>query len=163
MKLPFRTGFGYDVHALAENRKLILGGIEIPFEKGLIGHSDADALLHAISDALLGALALGDIGKYFPDTDDQFKNAESRLFLERINKLVEENGYLIGNIDSTLVMEKPKISTYIDQMRSNISEILNISPGQISIKATTSERMGFVGREEGIKAYAVVLIMKKEI
>ena len=158
--LKYRTGIGYDVHDFTENRKLVLGGIEIPFEKGLAGHSDADVLLHAITDALLGALALGDIGQHFPDTDQQFKNYDSSIFLGKANELVKENGYKISNIDATVTLEKPKLTTYISKMTERIAEILEIDINQVSVKATTTEKLGFVGREEGIAAIATVLIAK---
>ncbi len=158
--MKFRIGNGYDVHQLAEGRKLILGGIEIPAEKGLLGHSDADVLLHAIMDAMLGALALGDIGKHFPDTGAEFKDIDSKILLKRAYSLIKDRGYTIGNIDSTVVLEKPKIGKYIPEMQKVISEILECAPDDISIKATTSEKMGFVGREEGAVAYAVALIIK---
>ena len=158
--MNIRTGFGYDVHAFAFNRKLILGGIEIPFEKGLLGHSDADVLLHAICDALLGAVALGDIGQHFPDNDPEYKNADSKNLLFKVNELIIEKKYLISNIDSTVVMERPKLKDYIPQIRKSISEILKINIDQISVKATTSEKMGFVGLEEGVKAFATVLLLE---
>ncbi len=158
----FKIGFGYDVHRFAENRKLILGGVEIHFDKGLEGHSDADALLHAICDALLGALALGDIGKHFPDTDIRYKNADSSVFLRETYKLINEKGYKLGNIDSTLILEKPKLLPFIDKMRERIAKIMNVSEDLISVKATTSEKMGFVGSGEGIKAVAIVLLVKDE-
>jgi len=160
--IPFRTGFGYDIHQFAENRKLIIGGIEIPFHKGLLGHSDADVLLHAITDALLGALALGDIGKHFPDTDSRFKNADSKIFLSETYKMVIKHGYKIANLDATVVLEKPKLASHITKIQNSISNLLRCLPEQISIKATTSEKMGFVGSEDGAKAYATVLIMKSE-
>jgi len=160
--IDLRTGIGFDVHAFAENRKLILGGIEIPFEKGLVGHSDADVVLHAITDALLGSLALGDIGIYFPNTDDKYKNAESLIFLKKAKELVEEKGYSISNIDVAVSLERPKISPHMEKMRTNISEILKLSVERISIKATTSEKLGFVGREEGAFAYAVATVVKIE-
>lgn len=160
--IPFRIGFGYDVHQFAESRKLIIGGVELPFHKGLLGHSDADVLLHAITDALLGALALGDLGKHFPDTDARFRDADSKLFLVESYKMIAERGYKIGNIDATVVLEKPKLSPHIDRMKIVISTLLKCLPEQISIKATTSEKMGFVGAEDGAKAYATVLIMKAE-
>lgn len=160
--MDIRTGFGYDVHAFEFNRKLILGGIEIPFEKGLVGHSDADALLHAICDALLGALALGDIGRHFPDTDKKYKNADSTNLLREVKDLIIGRKYEISNIDSTIVMQRPKIAEYIKPMQKMISEILNIEENRISIKATTSEKLGFVGQEEGAEAYATVLIFKKD-
>jgi 2-C-methyl-D-erythritol 2,4-cyclodiphosphate synthase len=159
---PFRTGFGYDVHAFSEGRKLILGGIEIQHDKGLLGHSDADVLLHAICDAILGALALGDIGKHFPDTDETYKNADSKLLLANCYALVKEKKYTIGNVDSTVVIEKPKLAPCIEEMRKVISGILQCSIDQISVKATTSEKLGFVGRGEGVKAFAVALLLKEE-
>lgn len=162
MKLPYRIGFGYDVHAFSEDRKLMLGGVEIPFEKGLVGHSDADALLHAIIDALLGALALGDIGKHFPDDDASYKDSDSKILLESAYRLVMDNDYILNNIDATIVIEKPKIASYIDKMRETIAKIMNVSKDQISIKATTSERMGFVGMVEGVKAMATVLLIPKD-
>jgi 2-C-methyl-D-erythritol 2,4-cyclodiphosphate synthase len=158
--MDLRIGFGYDVHAFEFNRKLFLGGIEIPFEKGLKGHSDADVLLHAISDAILGALAMGDIGQHFPDTDPQYKNIDSKILLSVIHNLIAEKGWKVSNIDSTIVMERPKLSNFIHAIRNSISSILNISPDQVSVKATTSEKMGFVGTEEGVKAYAVCLLSK---
>jgi len=157
---PFRIGFGYDVHKFAENRKLILGGIEIPSEKGLAGHSDADVLLHAICDAMLGALALGDIGKHFPDTDEQYKNIDSKILLSKVNELIIKHDYRLGNLDTTVVAEKPKLKPFIDGIRKSIANILNVPVGSVSVKATTSEKMGFVGREEGIKAYAVALLVE---
>ena len=159
-ELNYRIGIGYDVHAFASNRRLILGGIEIPFEKGLVGHSDSDVLLHAITDALLGSLALGDIGQHFPDTDQQFKNYDSSIFLSKANELVKDNGYQISNIDATVTLEKPKLASYISKMRNRIAEILEIDINQVSVKATTTEKLGFVGREEGIAAIATVLIAK---
>jgi len=162
MITDLRTGIGFDVHAFAEGRKLILGGIEIPFEKGLAGHSDADVVLHAITDALLGSLALGDIGIYFPNTDDKYKNAMSSIFLKKAKELVGEKGYSISNIDVAVSLERPKISPHLKKMRANISEILKLSAERISIKATTSEKLGFVGREEGAFAYAVATVVKIE-
>ena len=156
--MNFRTGFGYDVHAFAAGRKLILGGIEIPYEKGLAGHSDADVLLHAICDALLGAVALGDIGKHFPDTDITFKNIDSKILLSKVNELILENDFAIGNIDSTIVMEKPKLKNYILEIRKSVAAILRININQVSVKATTSENLGFVGAEQGVKAFATVLL-----
>ncbi|MFA6540197.1 MAG: 2-C-methyl-D-erythritol 2,4-cyclodiphosphate synthase [Bacteroidota bacterium] len=153
-----RIGFGYDVHSLIEGRKLILGGVEIPFEKGLLGHSDADVLLHAISDALLGAAALGDIGLHFPDTDEQYKGMNSLTMLSHVGTLLDKNGYSIGNIDSTLILERPKIAPHIQKMIENISLALHIHPNLVSIKATTNEKLGFVGRGEGAAAQAVTLI-----
>ena len=160
MKLPNRIGFGYDVHKFSEKRKLILGGVEIPSGKGLLGHSDADVLLHAVIDALLGALSLGDIGTHFPDTDMKYKGADSRDLLKSVSDLVREHGYSIGNIDSTIVIQKPKILPYIGKMKEVISGILKIEAGQISIKATTSEGLGFTGREEGAAAFATVLLFE---
>jgi 2-C-methyl-D-erythritol 2,4-cyclodiphosphate synthase len=157
-----RIGFGFDVHRLVEDRKLIIGGIEIPFEKGLLGHSDADVLLHAICDAMLGALALGDIGKHFPDTDPNYKDADSKELLKRVNKLVLANSYVVNNIDSTVILEKPKLMNYVPQMRKVIAEILGIGLEQVSIKATTNEGMGFIGKGEGCAVNAVVLLIKKE-
>ena len=156
-----RIGFGFDTHQLVEGRKLILGGIHIPFEKGLLGHSDADVLLHAISDALLGALALGDIGYHFPDTDPAYKNADSRVLLRNCYSLVKKEGYTLVNLDATVVAERPKLLPHINQIRSNIAEDLEVAINNISVKATTSEQLGFVGREEGISAYSTVLISKK--
>ncbi len=153
-----RIGHGYDVHRFAENRKLILGGVEIPFEYGLLGHSDADVLLHAISDALLGAAALGDIGKLFPDTDDRFLGADSLLLLAEVVRVLEENGYKIFNIDSTVIAQKPKLRGYIDTMRRNIAGACKIDVSQVSVKATTEEKLGFTGRLEGISAHSVCLI-----
>lgn len=153
-----RIGTGYDVHAFAEGRKLIVGGVEIPHEKGLLGHSDADVLLHAISDALLGALALGDIGKHFPDTDPAFKGADSRLLLKHVYKLIKEKGYELCNLDTTVAMQRPKLAPYILQMREVIAGLLECSIDQISVKATTTEKMGFVGRQEGAEASATVLL-----
>jgi 2-C-methyl-D-erythritol 4-phosphate cytidylyltransferase/2-C-methyl-D-erythritol 2,4-cyclodiphosphate synthase len=157
----YRTGTGYDVHQLVEGRKLILGGVEIPFEKGLDGHSDADVLIHAIIDALTGALALGDIGSHFPDDDQRFKDIDSRVLLRRVRELVNENNYEIANIDSTVVAQRPKLSPHIMQMRENIASDLNTDIGKVSVKATTSEKIGFVGREEGMSAMAVVLLKSK--
>ena len=153
-----RIGHGYDVHRFAENRKLILGGVEIPFEYGLLGHSDADVLLHAISDALLGAAALGDIVKLFPDTDDRFLGADSLLLLAEVVRVLEENGYKIVNIDSTVIAQKPKLRGYIDTMRRNIAGACKIDVSQVSVKATTEEKLGFTGRLEGISAHSVCLI-----
>jgi 2-C-methyl-D-erythritol 2,4-cyclodiphosphate synthase len=156
----YRTGFGFDVHALTENRKLILGGIEIPYAKGLIGHSDADALLHSITDALLGAAALGDIGQHFPDTDPEYKDADSSIFLRQAYKMVKEKGYSLGNIDSLISLQEPKIAKYIIKMRENISSILEVDLDQVSVKAGTNEKLGFVGREEGIAVFSTVLLIK---
>lgn len=162
MKPEFRTGIGFDVHAFAEGRKLILGGINIPCEKGLLGHSDADVLLHAITDALLGAVSMGDIGQLFPDTDKKNKDADSRIFLEKAHELVLEKGYYLGNIDAVVAMQAPKVSQYILSMRKSISEMLKCNIDQISVKATTTEKLGFVGREEGVSAFASVLIIRNK-
>lgn len=156
--MKFRIGNGYDVHQLVEGRKLILGGVEIPSEKGLLGHSDADVLLHAIMDAMLGALSLGDIGKHFPDTDKDYKDIDSKLLLQKAIELIRAKGYEVVNCDSVIVLEKPKIAPYVPAMKKTISDILGCSEDDVSIKATTSESLGFVGREEGAVAYAVVLL-----
>ena len=156
-----RIGFGYDVHPLVAGRKLILGGVEIKHEVGLAGHSDADVLCHAIGDALLGAANLGDLGKHFPDTNAKFANVSSLLLLKDIARLLQEQNYAVVNIDSTLVLEAPKIMPHAEQMRANISEALGITPAQISIKATTSEKLGFVGRKEGATAFAVALLNRE--
>ena len=161
MKQKYRIGLGYDVHAFVEDRKLILGGIEIPFEKGLKGHSDADALLHSICDAMLGALALGDIGQHFPDTDPEYKGIDSQLLLTEVNKLVENEGYKLGNLDCTIVLQKPKLASFIHDMRKNISSILYCDIEQVSVKATTSEWMGFVGEGKGIKVITTVMLIKE--
>lgn len=155
-----RIGYGYDVHRFIEGRKLILGGIEVPFEKGLEGHSDADVLLHAIADALLGALALGDIGAHFPDNDPAYKNANSENLLKHCLSLILEKGYIIGNLDATVIAEKPKLRPHIDSIRTNIAEILKTECENISVKATTSEKMGFAGREEGMIAHCAVLLVR---
>ena len=153
-----RIGHGYDVHRLVENRKLILGGVEIPYEKGLLGHSDADVLLHAIMDAMLGAAALGDIGHLFPDTDERFRGADSMKLLREVNRVIGENGYKVGNIDSTVIAQRPKLASFIDEMRGNIAEACGVDISQISVKATTEEKLGFTGSGEGISAHAVCLI-----
>lgn len=157
-----RVGFGYDVHKLGKGRKLVLGGVTIPADMGAIGHSDADVLSHAIGDALLGSAALGDLGKHFPDTDDRFAGISSLLLLKQIKQRLTEEGYQITNIDSTVVLEKPKLLQYINEMRTNIADSLEISNSQVSVKATTSEGMGFVGDGLGLAAYACVLIDKKD-
>lgn len=156
-----KVGLGYDVHTFAENRKLILGGVEIPYEKGLLGHSDADVLLHAIADALLGALALGDIGIHFPDTDEEFKGMDSMELLKKVSEMVSSKGYHIGNIDSIIICEKPKLMDYILKMCDNIATCLETSINNISVKATTTEKLGFEGRKEGIAAQAIVLLKRK--
>lgn len=153
-----RIGQGYDVHRLVEGRKLILGGKEIAYEKGLLGHSDADVLTHAICDALLGAAALGDIGKRFPDSDDKYKNINSLILLKEVGNLLDTMGCTINNIDATIIAQEPKISPYIQEIRGNIAKVLNLSIGAVSIKATTEEGLGFTGRKEGIAALAVALI-----
>lgn len=154
-----RIGYGFDTHALVEGRKLILGGVEIPFEKGLLGHSDADVLLHAITDALLGALALGDIGQHFPDTDPKFKGADSRKLLIHCYELIKEEGYQLANVDVTVVAQRPKLMPHIPEIRKTIAQDLQVQINQISVKATTSEKMGFVGREEGITVSAIALLV----
>lgn len=153
-----RVGMGYDVHRLVEGRKLIIGGVEIPYEKGLLGHSDADVLLHAIMDALLGAAALGDIGKHFPDTDERYKGADSMKLLSEVKRLLEEKLYIIENIDATVIAQSPKMAPYIDQMRENICNCLCIDKDQVNIKATTEEKLGFTGGGLGISSQAVCLI-----
>lgn len=159
--MTMRIGMGYDVHKLVEGRELWLGGICIPHTFGLLGHSDADVLIHAICDALLGAAALGDIGQHFPDTDPQYHNIDSKILLRHVSGLLSDNGYRIGNIDATVCAQRPKINPHIPQMRETLAEILDIPAGDISIKATTTEHLGFTGREEGISAYAVALIERK--
>jgi ygbB family len=157
-----RIGIGYDVHKLVENRKLIIGGVNIPYGKGLLGHSDADVLIHAIMDSILGALALKDIGYHFPDSDNEYKNIDSKILLKRVFKIMKENNFKIGNIDSVIACEKPKLAPYIDSMRKVIADILNTDVENISIKATTTEKMGFVGREEGISAEAICLLERDD-
>jgi len=153
-----RIGHGYDVHRLVEDRKLIMGGVDIPYEKGLLGHSDADVLLHAIADALLGALAMGDIGKHFPDTDPAFKGADSMKLLEHVVGLIEAKGYCVGNLDATIIAQKPKMAPHIQTMRENIARVCGVEVDQINVKATTEEGLGFTGTGEGISAHAVVLL-----
>ena len=155
-----RVGIGYDVHALVEGRPLILGGIEIPHERGLLGHSDADVLTHAIMDALLGALALGDLGKHFPDTDEKYRGISSIKLLEYVMGLLEERGYRIGNLDCILVAQRPKLASFIPKMREKLARTLQTDQGNVSVKATTTERLGFEGREEGISAQAIVSVIK---
>ncbi|GLV66532.1 2-C-methyl-D-erythritol 2,4-cyclodiphosphate synthase [Bacillus mycoides] len=157
----FRIGQGFDVHEFAEGRPLIIGGITIPYEKGLIGHSDADVLLHTIADACLGAIAAGDIGKHFPDTDPAFKDADSAVLLQKVWEFVREQGYELGNLDCTIIAQKPKMAPHIECMRKRISELLETSIDNINVKATTTEKLGFTGREEGIASQAVVLLQKK--
>lgn len=156
-----RIGHGYDVHKLAEGRKLIMGGVDIPYEKGLLGHSDADVLLHAISDALLGAASLGDIGKMFPDNDPAYKNADSLVLLKKVVAKLDECGYKVGNIDSTIIAQNPKMKPYIEKMRENIAYACGVDIDYISVKATTEEWLGFTGKGEGISAHAVCLIDNK--
>ena len=155
-----RIGHGYDVHAFADNRKCIIGGVDVPCEKGLLGHSDADVLLHAISDSLLGAAALGDIGKHFPDTDPRYKGADSLVLLQNVCSLVKSKGYKVNNIDATVIAQMPKLAPYIDEMRSNIAKALDVDVDFVSVKATTEEKLGFTGRKEGISAHCVCLIEK---
>ena len=158
--MSFRIGFGIDFHQLVEGRDLWIGGVKIPHHKGAKGHSDADVLLHAICDGLLGALGLGDIGVHFPDPDDTYKNIDSKILLEKTFQMIDEKGYSIVNIDSSLCLESPKIKTFVPAMQQTIASILRVLPEDISIKATTTEKMGFVGREEGLVAYATVLLQK---
>ncbi len=157
----FRTGVGFDVHAFSSGRKLILGGVEIPFEKGLLGHSDADVLLHALCDALLGSLALGDIGRHFPDSDEKYKNIDSSELLKSVYALVKQKGYILNNLDAVLIIQKPKIISYIPKMKTRIGKILTLDEERISIKATTTEELGFIGRGEGISALVNVLVIKE--
>ena len=155
-----RIGHGYDVHRLTENRDLIIGGVKIPYEKGLLGHSDADVLVHAFLDAALGALGEGDIGKHFPDTDDRFKGINSMLLAENVASLLKSKSYEVGNIDATVVAQRPKLSPYIEEMRANIAKVFNVTPDRVNIKATTEEKLGFTGSGEGISAHAVCLIIR---
>ncbi len=155
-----RIGSGYDVHRLAEGRKLILGGVEIPYEKGLLGHSDADVLVHAVMDALIGAAAMGDIGRHFPDNDEQYKNISSLLLLEKVSLLLKERGYNTINIDATVIAQRPKLAPYIEQMVKNMADVLGVPCDSINVKATTEEGLGFTGSGEGIAAQAVCLIEK---
>ena len=157
----FRIGQGFDVHQLVEERPLIIGGVTIPYEKGLLGHSDADVLLHAVADACLGAIAAGDIGKHFPDTDPEFKDADSAKLLKHVWALVKEEGYELGNIDCTIIAQKPKMAPYIDEMRQSIASLLEADMAEVNVKATTSEKLGFTGRGEGIAAQTTILIKKK--
>lgn len=159
--MNIRVGHGYDVHRLVIDRRFILGGVEIPFELGLLGHSDADVLLHAVSDALLGAAALGDIGKHFPDNDESFKNIDSRILLRRVVELLNTNGYGVSNIDATIIAQRPKLAAFIPQMVENIAADCNIAVDQVNVKATTEEKLGFTGEGLGISAHAVCLIYKK--
>jgi len=154
----FRTGIGFDAHSLAEGRPLVIGGVRIPHSRGLLGHSDSDVLVHAVMDAILGALALGDIGQHFPDTEDEFEGADSLELLSHVQKLIEYKEYCCENLDSIIIAEKPKLKSYIGEMRENLASVLKINIDQLSIKATTTEHMGFTGREEGIVAQAIVLL-----
>ena len=154
-----KIGLGYDVHRLVEDRKLIIGGVDIPFEKGLLGHSDADVLIHAIMDSILGALGVGDIGKHFPDTDNQYKDISSLVLLEKVYDIMIDSKYKIGNIDTVIAAEKPKLAPYIENMKEEISKVLKTSKSNINIKATTTEELGFVGKKEGIAAYSVCLLI----
>ncbi|ANA39113.1 2-C-methyl-D-erythritol 2,4-cyclodiphosphate synthase [Geobacter anodireducens] len=156
-----RIGHGYDVHRLVMGRKLIVGGVDIPYDLGLLGHSDADVLLHAISDAILGALALGDIGKHFPDTDPRYKGADSRALLRHVMELADRHGFRLGNLDATIVAQRPKMASHIPLMREHIAADLMADPDRVNVKATTTEELGFAGRGEGIAAYAVVLMEEK--
>lgn len=156
-----RIGLGYDVHKLVEGRPLIIGGVSVPHEKGLLGHSDADVLIHAIMDGMLGALALGDIGKHFPDIDEKYKGADSIKLLKCVNNLINEKGYEINNIDSIIIAQSPKMAPYIEEMRINIAQILNTDVGNISVKATTEEGLGFTGTKQGISAQSICLLNKK--
>ena len=155
-----RIGIGYDVHAFAEGRRLVIGGVEIPHHKGLLGHSDADVLIHAVCDALLGAAALGDIGQHFPDSDPRYHNIDSLKLLQHVGALLAENGYQIANIDSIIIAQQPKMAPHIAAMQTNIARTLGILPGQVSVKATTTEHLGFTGREEGIAAQAAALLQE---
>ena len=155
-----RIGHGYDVHKLVEGRKLILGGVDIPHETGLLGHSDADVVVHAIMDAMLGALALGDIGKHFPDTDPVYSGADSVKLLKMVTEIIAEQGYSVGNIDSTIICQAPKLAPHIDMMRKNIAEAIGCDISQVSVKATTEEKLGFTGAKEGISAHAVCILVK---
>ena len=156
-----RIGLGYDVHKLVEGRPLIIGGVNIPHEKGLLGHSDADVLIHAIMDSMLGALALGDIGKHFPDTDEEYKGADSMKLLKCVNDLINEKGYVVNNIDSIIIAQAPKMAPHIQSMRKNIADVLNTSIDNISVKATTEEGLGFTGTKQGISAQSICLLNKK--
>ena len=162
MKIPYRIGFGYDVHSLEQGYDLWLGGVKIPHEVGLEGHSDADVLLHAVCDALLGAAALGDIGVHFPPTDMAYKGIDSKILLRRVCELLDQEGYVIGNIDATIAAEAPKLNPHIPAMKQVMAEVMGLGVGAISIKATTSERLGFVGHREGMAAYATALIVSRE-
>ena len=157
--MEIRIGHGYDVHRLTEGRKLILGGVEIPWEKGLLGHSDADVLLHAVTDALLGAAGLGDIGRHFPDTDPDLEGIDSMILLKKAVEMLDDKGYSVGNVDATVIAQKPKLAPYIDRMRDGIAGALRVAPQKVNVKATTEEHLRFTGREEGISAHAVCVII----
>lgn len=157
----FRIGQSTDIHKLVEGRSLVLGGVHIPHEKGLLGHSDADALLHAVAESMLGALALGDLGKHFPDTDEKYKGVSSLVILEEVGKMIDALGYRVGNIDALIMIERPKMAPHIQKMRENIAHVLQCDVTQVSVKATRGEGLGFVGNEEGVQAQSVVLLMKK--
>lgn len=159
--MTMRIGHGYDVHRLVEGRKLILGGVEVPHTLGLLGHSDADVLTHAVMDALLGAAALGDIGRHFPDTDPAYAGADSLKLLDHVVELLEEKGYQVGNVDATILAQKPKLAPYIEKMRDNLAARMKVEPDQVNVKATTEEKLGFTGTEEGIAAHAVALLSLK--
>lgn len=156
-----RIGHGYDVHRLVEDRKLILGGVEIPYEKGLLGHSDADVLTHAVMDALLGAAGLGDIGKHFPDTDPAYKGADSLKLLEHVISLLHDKGWQVGNVDATILAQRPKLAPFIPQMRDNLAACMNVVPEQVNVKATTEEKLGFTGSGDGMAAHAVCLLTRR--
>lgn len=158
-----RIGHGYDAHVLAENRRLVLGGVEIEHEKGLLGHSDADVMLHAFMDAMLGAAALGDIGRHFPDSDEEYKDADSMKLAERVVELVEDVGYTLGNADITIIAQKPRLAPYIEQMRENIALVCGVDKDSVNVKATTTEGLGFEGEKKGISAHAVVLLYKNDV
>ncbi len=160
MSFDVKIGHGYDVHRLVEGRRLILGGVSVPHEKGLLGHSDADVLLHAVMDAILGALGEGDIGRHFPDTDNAYKDADSMLLAKRVCALMDEKGFTIGNIDATVIAQKPKLFPYISEMKKNIADVFSCDESLVNVKATTEEHLGFSGREEGIAAHAVCLCIK---
>lgn len=160
--MTMRIGHGYDVHRLVEGRKLILGGVEVPHTLGLLGHSDADVLTHAVMDALLGAAALGDIGRHFPDIDPAYAGADSLKLLDHVVELLEKKGYQVGNVDATILAQKPKLAPYIEKMRDNLAARMKVEPDQVNVKATTEEKLGFTGAEEGIAAHAVALLFLKE-
>jgi 2-C-methyl-D-erythritol 2,4-cyclodiphosphate synthase len=158
-----RIGFGLDVHQLKKGESLILGGIPVPHDKGTVAHSDGDVLIHAVCDSLLGAAALGDIGHHFPDTSEEYRGIDSRILLQKVTDLITGQGYSIGNIDCTLCLQSPKISSFIPSIRESLASVMNINPDQVSVKATTTEKLGYVGREEGVSCYATALIIKKEL